>query len=308
MSAFALLDARRAHIGRSYYDLALNPPSFNFVDHMLVSERWRIANGYETVEFVCLPGPVEGFRNDRLPPAGGAERTRWLNNIVIPMPRLLQSCGKPAVLDPAARGPGFARGQYRIGFKSLVESARADCYPLVAPPDMVEDAKRKWGEKYVTITHRDVGWWQLRKPQLNEWRLAADELERAGYAVVLIPEGTKADEPVPGWQTDPYAGRNSVARAALYAGASMNFGIPSGPMWMCWFLGVPCIVMRMSDERKDTIGNGGRELDNCTREQSLRNAGLNRGQSLPNARPRQKIVWVDDTHRNILNAFEDVMR
>ena len=248
----ALRDVRlQARCGRSYYDLARNPPSFNFVDHMLVSERWRIAQGLEALEFVVLPGPLEGFRNDHLPPAGGEERTRWLENIVLPMPGLLPSCGQPAVLDPGSTEPGFARGQYLIGFKSLVESARANCYPLVAPSHLVDAARRKYGTAYVTITHRNVAWWPLRTPNLSEWRKVAADLTADGLPVVMIPEGSKADEPVEGFTCDSEAGRNCLARAALYGGALMNFGIPCGPMWMAWFMGAPCLIARMSDERPD---------------------------------------------------------
>lgn len=291
--------------GRAYYDLVHNPPSFNFVDFLLLAERWRLAHGFDALEFMVLPGPLEGFRQDHLPPVGGAERTRWLNNIVLPMPMLLPSCGKPAVLDPRATGPGFGRGQYLIGFKSLMESAAADCYPLRAPPQMVEKARRRYG-RYITITHRDVAWWPLRRPQLDEWRKVADYLSSQGLAVVLIPEGTKADEPVSGFLTDPEAGRNSVARAALYAGAVMNFGIPCGPLWMAWFMGAPCLIARMSDDRPDTVL--GRELQSpATSARSLRNSGLMPGQSLPNARPRQMCLWADDTAKNVLHAFERLM-
>lgn len=297
--------AQRTGIGRCYYDLARNPPSFNFVDFLLVSERWRIAQGYGAIEFVVLPGPLEGFRNDHLPPTGGAERQSWLNNIVMPMPLLLPSCGKPAVFDPAATGHGLGRGQYLIGFKSLMESAAAGCYPLRAPPQMVNEARTRYG-RYVTITHRDVAWWPLRRPKLDEWRKVAAYLDRQGLRVVLIPEGTKADQPVDGFVTDPQAGRNSVARAALYAGAVMNFGIPCGPMWLCWFLGAPCLIARMSDDRPDTVL--GRERQSpATSARSLQNSGLMRGQSLPNARPRQMCLWADDTARNVLTAFERLM-
>jgi hypothetical protein len=302
-----LLDVRPdLRVGRSYYDYARNPPSFNFVDHMLVSERWRIANGHDRLEFVALPGPMQGFRKDHLPPAGGAERIRWHNNIVRQMPILLPSCGQPIEIDPYATGPGFARGEYLIGFKSLVQSAAADCYPLRAPADLVEQARNKWGSRYVTLTHRDVAWWRLRQPQLEEWRKVADKLGRAGFRFVLIPEGTKADEPVPGFETDPEAGRNSLARAALYAGAEMNFGIPSGPMWMCWFLGVPTLIMRMVDERDDSVIPG-QPIRPPTTARRLRHSGLFPGQSLPNARRCQKILWADDTAANVLDAFDRLM-
>jgi hypothetical protein len=307
----ALLEIRSSlKLGRCYYDLARNPPSFNVVDFLLLSERWRIAQGFDALEFLVLPGPNEGFRQDSLPPAGGTERRRWFENIVLPMPVLLPSCGKPAVLADSshhgvAHGPGFGRGQYLIGFKSLVESARANCYPLVAPPELVAEVRRKYG-CYATITQRDVAWWPLRRPNLDEWRKVADALVANGIDVVLIPEGTKADEPVPGFVTDPDAGRNSVARAALYAGAVMNFGIPCGPMWLCWFLGAPCLIARMSDERRDTVLTRPRESPTAVRR--LRNAGLLSGQSLPNARPRQMLLWADDTAANVLPAFERLMR
>ncbi len=293
-------------IGTFYYDFARNPPSFNFVDALLTAEEWRVDNKLDGLSVVTLPGPMDGFRRDNLPPKGKAERTRWRDNIVVPMPVLLPSCGAPAIVvevgeqppknEGAFAGPSFGRGEYPIGFKKLVQHAKDNRYPFVVPQALVDVARLKWGNRYVTISERNTGWWIQRTTNLNEWRIVARELERAGYRVVLVPDGTKADRPVVGFDTDPKAACHVLERAALYAGAEMNFGIPSGPMWLCWFLGAPVTICKMINENEPP-----------TSAKSYTSSGLPPGTQLANARPRQRILWGPEKASDLLEAFDMAM-
>jgi hypothetical protein len=283
--------------GTAYYDLAKNPPSFNFVDFLLVAESWCISKGVGpgNLTVAVLPGPRDGFRNDALPPYGKEERTRWLENIVLPMPILLPSCGRPAILgDVPPERQFFGRGEYPIGLRTLTKIARQGIYPFRAPPDLIAAARAKYGAKYVTITERNTGWWVERTTNLNEWRVVARELERTGYRVVLIPDGTKADREIEGFETDPEAGCKVLPRAALYAGAAMNFGIPSGPMWLAWFMGVPVIMCKMLTNEPPTMTG------------SYAAAGIPPGSQMPNARAGQRFLWQPENAASILDAFEKV--
>lgn len=284
--------------GTAYYDLGRNPPSYNFVDFLLQAEAWRIAGGLDGLDVAVVPGPQNGFRADDLPPAGGAVRSQWRDNIVLPMPRLLPSCGRPAVLvdrKHRSEGPEFGRGEYLCGFYRLVQMAQQGVYPFVCPEDEIAAARARHGHRYVTVTLRQVEWWPNRTSRIDEWRAVARELERRGYKAVFIPDGTKPDHAVDGFATDPEAARHVVARAALYAGAVMNFGIPSGPMWLAWFMGAPTIVVRMIIEE-----------DRPTSAAAYARNGLPPGTQLRNARSRQRLVWADERADVILAAFDEL--
>lgn len=283
--------------GTAYYDLARNPPSFNFLDFLLEAEKWRLKNGLDRLTISVLPGPMEGFRRDCLPPSGGAVRTSWLNNIVIPMARLLPSCGEEAKFNhQASEGITMGRDKYLIGLVSLFDSASQNLYSLKAPQEDVERKKQQHG-KYITITIRNTGWWVQRTSNVGEWTIVAREIERQGYKVVFIPDGTKPNELVDGFENDPIAAQNSFNRAVLYQGSEMNFGLPSGPMWMCWFMGVPIMMVKMVNDNEPP-----------TTEAMYRRVGIKPGGVMPNAKHRQTMLWKPEQADLILQAFEAVMQ
>lgn len=285
-------------VGTAYYDFARNPPSFNFLEFLLQAELWRKSAQLDRIAVVLLPGPLEGFRNDVYPPSGGRERSRWRDNIVVPMPVLLPSCAAPAIMgtaDHQADSPQFGRGEEMFGLHRLVQMAKANNYPLSVPQEYIELARAKHGERYVTLTERKVDWQSNRTPNLAEWAIVARVLEDAGYKFILIPEGSKASRPADGFSVDQEAGRNSLVRAGVYAAAAMNFGIPCGPMWFAWFIGAPMIMCRMLIDGE------------CTKANDYSEAGLEPGKQLANARPRQLLLWDEESAPKILAAFERIM-
>lgn len=283
--------------GTAYYDLARNPPSFNFLDFMLEAEKWRIKEEIPRIKFSILPGPMNGFRRDCLPPNGEQERIRWLNNIVIPMARLLPSCGEEARINyQATEGKTLGRDKYLIGLSALMDSAQKDMYVLRAPADEIDDVKDKYG-RYVTITIRDTGWWVERTTNVSEWLIVAKELQTQGFRVVFVPDGMKPDTIIEGYDCDREASCNSLKRAALYQGSEMNFGIPNGPLWMCMFLGAPLMMVKMVNENEPS-----------TTASSYIKIGLNPGKQMPNAKPRQMILWEKEDASVILKTFESLMR
>ena len=286
-------------VGTVFYDLAHNPPTFNFVDFLLAAEGWRRSNGFEKVDIKILPGPKDGFRDDDLPPYGRAERMRWLENICIPLPALLPSCGKPAEIvarDYRPNGPHFGKGRYMVGLPTAVAAAQQDIYPLRADGS---EARRCYG-RYVTITLRNPGWWKGRQTAAEDWLTAADEIRRLGYVVVLIPDGSREPSDflgLCGHAVDELASTEVLRRAQLYAGAEMNLGITSGPMELSWFLSAPTIIFVRTNEE-----------ERASSVMAYEKAGLPPGSQFANAKARQRWVWAPDTAENILAAFRETMR
>lgn len=283
-------------IGTAYYDLAHCPPTWNAFDFLLAAEQWRLSQGLRAIDVRVLPGPVEGFRDDHLPPYGTAERMRWLRNIVLPMPVLLPSCGQAAGLvpfDDAPPGAAFGRGRFTVGFRTNVAAARAGLAPFRAVVDDVARYRRQLGDRYITITLRDTGWWTDRTSAVGEWLVVARVLERRGYRVVFVPDGMRPDQRIPGFETVPAAAELVLERAGLYGGAVMNLGLANGPLWFAWFMGVPVLIFVRLWENEP-----------CAGRNAYRNAGFEPGTQLPNARPGQRLVWAPDRAALILDAFD----
>ena len=282
----------------AYYDLAVSPPTFNFFDFLLVAESKRIELGCSRMRVRILPGPVDGFRRDRLPPYGGDERGRWLENICMRMPELLPSCGEPAQMDDGKAftdGPSMGRGEYLVGFHTNVRAARGGLAPFIGVSKLTNRYRAKHG-RYVTITMRESAWYKSRQSHLENWLPAALATKALGYQVVFVRDAAKSDEAVPGFRIEPDASKRIVERASLYAGAEMNLGISNGPMWFAWFMGVPVAIFNLvhSDEP-------------YTSADTFKACGLPLGEQLPNARPRQRLVWGKDTPETIVETFRDLM-
>lgn len=282
----------------AYYDLATSPPTYNFFDFLLTAEGKRLELGEQRMRVRILPGPVEGFRRDRLPPYGGDERSRWLENICMRMPELLPSCGEPAQMDDGTvfnDGPSIGRGEYLVGFHTNVNAARRGLAPFTGDTKITNRYRARHGA-YVTISMRETAWYASRQSKLENWLPAADAIKAMGYEVVFVRDAAKAEEVVPGHRIEPGASKRIVERASLYAGAKMNLGISNGPMWFAWFMGVPVAIFNLvhTDEP-------------YTSAETFKACGLPLGEQLPNARTRQRLVWEKDTAGAIVNTFRDLM-
>lgn len=265
----------------------------------MLGERWRKAQRIARLEVKVLPGPVEGFRADKLPPYGGAQRRRWLENIVLPMPCLLPSCGTPAELvdrEHKAAGPSFGRGAYTVGPSTWRRAFAEGDYPFVCPAELVARKRAEVGDNVVTITLRDTGWWVERSSNLTEWKIVARQLEQEGYRVIFVPDGTKADEPIEGFEADANAARHVLARAALYSVARLNLGISNGPLWLCWFMGLPVLICKLVNEKEPMAGVA-----------HFRRMGLTPGGQPPHARLGQRLVWANDNSAIILSQAEELL-
>jgi hypothetical protein len=284
-------------VGTAYYDLACSPPTFNFADFLLTAEGWRLENGFDRLAIKVLPGPADGFRGDDLPPYGKTERERWLRNIVLPMPLFLPSSGQPAELvsrDSVVDAPAtFGKGRYLVGLYRTVEAARRNIYPFFCADG---SACRNEHGRYVTVTIRDTGWWVERTSNAAEWIAAAREIERLGIKVVFIPDGTKPEATFGGFATSPGAAQFIQSRAALYAGADLNLGINSGPMFFSWMMGAPTLMFCRTNENEPVSGKA-----------AYLSAGLPVGSQMPNARPQQRIVWAADTAETITTAVAETL-
>lgn len=277
----------------AFYDLALSPPTFDFVAFLVAAERRRIELGEESLRVILVPGPDHGFRRDQLPPRDPAVRLGMLNRIVQPLCALLPTCegvwlreraavdlDGPVFPDHADTGP---RAHY--GLNVLVANAAAGCFPLVARRPAVLPPRS------ITITLREAPYHAARNSNRTAWLAAAEALRAQGWNPVFVPDTFGPPLPM-GIAVDPVAAVDLTRRANLYAGAALNLFVNNGPAWMATFMaGVPMIMLKMLEESCP-----------ATTRAHFAGAGLPEGAQL--GRPGHWIEWADDTVEAILRAIE----
>lgn len=279
------------------YDLARSPPTYDFVSFLVGAEQARLAGGHDALDVHILPGPADGFRADRLPPQDPAHRRALLAGVVEPMARLLPSVR--TVITHGSR-PATPPGDYgwckaRYGFPLKVEAARLGIYPFQAPP-MDLSLPVPAGARYVTITLRECPWWPTRNSNIAEWLVIAIHLERRGLTPIFVRDTAASCDMPPPWITWPAASLNLYCRARLYADATLNLFVNNGPAWLAWFMGAPALICKMTSEGAP-----------CVSQEFFASAGLQPGSNMPNARPRQRLLWADDQADVVLAAVDELL-
>jgi hypothetical protein len=148
------------------------------------------------------------------------------------------------------------------------------------------------------MTLRESADWPTRNSKVDQWCLAAHDLVRLGFEVIVIRDTAHADEPLANLTTDSDASHRLERRACLYRSAACNLGINNGPMWFCMALDAPTVIMRPATEGANHVSGAA----------GLESFGIKRGRDLPRAPKHQRLVWADDTRDNIVAACRAFLR
>lgn len=200
------------------YDLAVSPPTYDFMSFLSEAERARLLGGYTYLDIVFQPGPINGFRDDELPPSS-AERESMLHRICVSACRLLPSARNVTVLKArqALSGDIFPSAWTVLtpvshyGTQWLINAL--PCL-RATPAARALRAKRRT-RPYATITIRKAAYWPLRNSKEKEWDKVADWLHDHGIEPYFIQD-TETTSSADSWDID--------FRLALYEGAVMNLG------------------------------------------------------------------------------------
>jgi hypothetical protein len=216
------------------YDLAVSPPTFDFVSFLVSAERERLRQGKAHIRVLIAAGPDHGFRRDELPPRDPAERRRMLDNIVLPMCGLLPSvvaveeweaheikaCDFPAEWTPRTR----MNNCYSTDL--MVQAWKKRCFPLTAGVTEHTDE--------ITITLRESEYWPSRNSNVPAWMELAGELRARGENVRVIHHN---DFP------------HVRDRAQVYERAKLNLFVNNGPAAFAYFMPrARCLVFKMVTE------------------------------------------------------------
>lgn len=281
------------------YDLALSPPTFDFVGFLVAAERYRLRKGAKALTIAIVSGPNGGFRQDDLPPNDPAVRRKMLDNVVKPMCRLLPSCkevveltrdealarlARETIVFPAGYKAEQPKSNY--GTVHIVRAARANVLPFVVDgvtpdPDLV------------TITLRQSTYWPSRNSNTEEWIKVAQVLRARGRRVVFVPDAESDGAELEGFEIDRLASTDLIHRARLAASASLNLAINNGPVWMLALMPqVTSMLFKMVSPDAPAVS----PLFFKTHELPV---GTQMG------RANHRIVWDDDNADIILAAIDE---
>jgi len=264
------------------YDLSVSPATYDFTG-FLVS-----AAAESDFAVHLIPGPWGGFRDDQFAPYSVAERILMRDRIVVPMTGLAPNCHGCVVQADRRKPDGDVRhyGVRHYGANVMVEMMRRGVFPLRSTK------KTGRGKPYATITLREASYWPTRNSDVAEWLKVAEWIERKGIEPVFVRDSAEAETPLP-FATEPLAAIDLLERAAIYAGAELNLFVNNGPAWMAVFMGVPLLICKLVVP--DIPAASERWFATC---------GLPVGSQMPNARPRQRLLWADDGADAIISEIE----
>jgi hypothetical protein len=277
----------------AYYDLQCAPPTYDIVAFLCEAERQRCRRGCDAVAIEILPGPLGGFRDDRLWPHSIAERREMLFRVAIPMAQLLPRASvklcEERPPNPAPHSIGWQQSLY--GLRLQVDCMGEGIRPLRPPYAAARDPR------LVTMTLREAEHWPQRNSNVEEWRRAGEIIAARGFDVVVVRETRFADMPLGTLPIDAHAARDIGARAALYRSAVCNMFVSNGPAWFALALDAPVLMLKPTTENL---------MATCSADY-FRRCGIERCGQIPGAPSWQWIDWRPDSCDAIVDAFASFM-
>ena len=222
---------------RCCIDLGQMIPAYDVVGRLCLFEHERVRRGESQIDIVIKPGPADGFRSPKFWPYTREACERMMQQVVIPICRLLPTVRSIIYLGDGPRQTqrlwcGATRAAPSgCGWFSSVRRGAFDAVPVPIPPDAfseiaatrdafgldglpalgLADQIRSGvrplrahimppGGQYsdlVTITLREAQHWPSRNSNVSEWIKAAVVLRRLGLRVVFVRDILKAGWPIP---------------------------------------------------------------------------------------------------------------
>lgn len=278
------------------YDLAVSPPTYDFLAFLSEAEKARIAHGARHLDIMFQPGPNGGFRDDNLPP-DLAMREAMLWRVCMGACRLLPSVRDVQLLkhrqsvDGVLFPDGWAPETPVAMYGTRYFKAGAGASILRATEDARATIARAVKVPYVTVTIRQAAYWPERNSQLDVWVSISDRIERLGWRVVWVPD---ADHPMVPWPNVYLPAMTDIdLRLALYEGAAMNFGVSNGPMTLCYLSDAPYRVFKPV-------------VESCPSATAafLRAHGMNEGDQYAG---NGRLIWAADDYDVVLRTLLDLI-
>lgn len=309
----------------AFYDLDKGPLTYDFIQYLVLAERFRVAAGKRNLHVVIVPGRHEGFRNesprDRFL---NAARKEWrLRQLIVRACDLTPSCtGVTRMPNRAEAGALLARIDaagifppaysvdaptcpYLLPFVLQFAANGPDIRSLEAPPVVAALVRNLFDSMagsapVITITVRQSDFQPERNSRIDAWMEFAASARDRGFCPVFIPDTEavlrEAQAEMPGFHVFPLAALSMAFRAAAYQESWFNMMTSNGPYTLCFYNArARCSVFKLIVPGVATA--------------SARfhiHQGLQPGAQLPFAGPLQRLIWEDDSAPIIEREFAEI--
>lgn len=310
----------------AFYDLKVQPVTFDFLWFLAGADLTRRVHGFEKVHVVIVPGPNEGVREeDPLYEAVvDLSARKWrIVNILVSSIALLPTCSGLTLAasrkEAAALWAMTGKAHYPFGYEPFMPVGhhpedclipacagmrpigvlRATLQGLRYVDRFIENFSA--GRRLITITIRDYAYGSDRNSNLTAWGAFARKLDQAIWWPVFVLDTEQTLDPIPesiaGFCVLPEVSWNVSLRMALYQRAWLNLGVNNGPMGLCW----------LNDQSRYLTFKLVTPTVSQTTVNFNRSMGFEPGDSLPFATDLQKWVWEDDALNVIQREFDQMV-
>ncbi len=266
------------------YNLGKHPASWDFLQWLVNAQ---IVNGGGPLRIALKPGPRDGFRiDDHAQPLD--QRRAILENVI--RPTIAMAGGVEVDGVPGHR---YRAIEYLACFTVRHFKGGGPLSYLRVPPHEGV-AEYLGGRRPVVVTLRETDYYPTRNSNIPAW---TEWARGSGEDVVFVRDTAKADESLPGFETCPRASRDLHYRAALMRAASCNLMVSCGPWVLALYSPTPWL----------SFGQLHPEIPKWLPGAAwwwTRFMGVGEGEQFPWAHECQRLIWKDDSLRNIQKAWE----
>ncbi len=307
----------------AFYDLEVMPLTYDIASFLALADLERKRLNLSRLHVIVVPA-ADPHRSlvDRgwRPPESNDQR---ILGILLPVLHLAASCRGQTLcatraeaaswrfdiathVFPAAYSPSFpVSANFSAIWQPTLSSE--EVFPLLRAGAVERGAietalqARIGARAAVVISLRESSFMPLRNSNIEAWIAFADSLDPERFAPVFVRDTDHAFEHAPPGLarhlTFEAASWNTALRMALYETAYVNLAIMHGPMELCWYNAACRYVAFLP------VGTSPQ-----TTPEFLASRGFRPGQSLPFARPWQRLAWMPDDSRNIESEFALMQR
>ena len=310
----------------AFYDLQAGPVTYDFIQFLVLAEKFRKASGRKRLRVMIVPGDHRGFRNfsqrDR---AMSDARKEWrLRRLVMQASFLVPDCVGvtrfPSREDarafrarlaadgvfPPAFDPDAPVCPYLLGHVMHFAASRPDIRALKAPPVASALVRRLYRElagdqPVVAITLRQSDFQPQRNSRMDQWLALAASCRRRGLFPLFVPdsEAVLAGDATEAGDVPVFTlpALSIGFRAATYQECWLNMLANSGPYTLCLYNA----AARFSMFKLLVPGTHTASAEFHAAH------GLMPGAQLPFAGTLQRLVWADNSFEALDRELAEVM-
>lgn len=304
----------------AFYDLAMNPSTFDAAVFAARAELARQHQGKKGIHFFLVPALISGGRPGDRERYNGADEIAWRQHYIV-----------QALMRLSPGFMGFTQLPARDALSNL-PAPSCSCFPTNYDPakpadvhrmrDLIDDGRRygldprvlsahprakrqisAWleglstGRRLIVVTLREYAFQPGRNSNLKAWRRFLTGLDPLRYVVVIVRDSDRVfddDDLLSEFRSCPIASIDLNYRQALYEAAYLNLTVNTGPS----------TLMALSPDTRYLMFKVMSDTYSATTERFHRErTGIAVGESLPFADEHQKYVWAEDETDVIAEAF-----